>query len=215
MEASYSFMTAGPTFRFELPGGFDPVPELSSPIYNGNGVRDFDFLPPTRDNGVTNNELLAVLEDGNGHNAEFYVWPWDPPQWYLRWILTLGDLYTHLRDEDGPTMAEATVRALTITEDGTGGTPYLLLQDPLKPGIGARPEYRETATFFSSDGGTFVFSFRRPGFLSLGDIVSASGPDAVQLRRGLPFGLELFVRVIDLPTGQKLAETIAASLHEG
>lgn len=150
----FSFLTAGPIFGLELPDDFEPVPETSSPltIDNGHGHRSYDFVPAAFEPAISeDNRLLRKMADREGRTVEFYERPEDPPQWYLRWLLSNGALYTHLREAEGPEWAPIIVANLTIVERG-GMPPVLLPEPPLGRGASSRAGYHERATFASNRG---------------------------------------------------------------
>lgn len=192
-EVEFSFMSAGPRFQLTLPAEFEPVPELNDSLANGMGARGFDYLPEGHSNGIPERyPVIETLSDRDGRQVDLYEWPFDPPQWYLRWHMTKGSLWTHLREEDGAAMAAVTIRALSILEDQTTGLPFLLLEPPLRRAVSTRPGYQELATFVSSSRPNWLLYLRRPGFVSPGKVVQSDvEPDLRVIRVGLPSGIEV------------------------
>lgn len=218
-EAGFSFLVAGPKFRLLLPSDFEPVPSLSSPLRFGKGGRSFDFVPAHRDRGVTEEHRMpGTLKDRVGRSVELYERLGQPPQWYLRWLLGAGALYTHLREEDGVDMAEPIVAALDIVEGDSAGTPFLLLNPPLKSAVLAWPGYQEFATFRSPVRPGWAVVLQRPSFLSPGQTMVAPGGEAggdVILRAGANYGMEVqVVSGTDLLGGEELLNTVLDSLAE-
>jgi hypothetical protein len=149
----FSFLTAGPTFGLDLPDDLDRLPELSAPLAGGYGARSYDFVPAAHDAGMPESRLLRKTTDRDGRTVELYEAVGAPPQWYLRWILSNGALYTHLRDEEGPQRAQTYVASLGIVER-KGLPPFLLPERPLRRAVFAQPGYQEFAIFRSLDGST-------------------------------------------------------------
>jgi hypothetical protein len=194
----FSFLAGGPRFELELPAYFDALPELDSPIFNGISGRSFTFLPQGRDQSVdVDSTFLRALVDAGGRTVEFYERV-DPPQlWWLRWQLSTGALYTHLRSEDGVTMAEKTVGSISVVEDSDTGTPFLLPEAPLSLAASAAPGYQETAMYFSAERGEgWSVTLTRPGFVPAGSIAVAPTDNTgglVVMRAGIGQGVELTV----------------------
>jgi hypothetical protein len=212
-EVIFTFMTAGPRFHFALAGGFDPVGDYSSPLLTGMGFRSFDYLPPSQEPGITEEHtVVRTLMDRDGRAVELSARIGSPPQWYLRWQLSNGALYTHLREEDGPDSADFTVNSLGIVE-GDDGVPFLLPEPPLKRGVSARPGLQEIAAFRSPTG--WSIQLKRPGFINAGQVVQAPGSENVVLRGGTSDGLEVVVfSGTDLKSGQDLMSQTQDSLAQ-
>jgi hypothetical protein len=212
-EAKFSFLTAGPRFGLVLPDDFDTLPDLSSPltIKDGSGARSFDFVARPRDRGVEEpNRLLGTLTDRDGHTVELYERLEAPLQWYLRWILSAGVVYTHLREEDGVERAEQVVASLGIAENG--GAPFLLPERPLGRGVSTRPGYQELAVFRSSRIG-WAIELQRPGFLAKGKVVQFPEGRQVILRAGAAHGIEVTVHAgTDAGAGRQAILAVVESL---
>lgn len=216
----FSFLTSGPPIEFSLPGDFDTLPELSSPLFNGTGGRSFDFVPAVRDEGfLEEGSLLPPLRDGENHVVELFERRVPPKQWYLRWRLGGGSVYTHLREEDGVAFAEVTVGSALVLEGGFTGTPSILPEPPLAIAVSARAGYQEEATFFSRvRGQAWAVTLRRPGFVTKGTIVelpSSESNGATYVRAGAEFGLDITVlgpSESDEP--RDILENILATLRE-
>lgn len=161
--------------------------------------------------------MIGTLPDRDGRIVELYKWPFDPPQWYLRWPLSAGALYTHLRDEDGEEMAEVTVRSLAVEEDLETSLPFLLPEPPLQLAVLARPGYQELATFASQEKPSWGVIFQRPGYLSEGQTVVQPGIDGdpVIVRAGAPFGMEVQVVMGDLAAAKNALDMVLASVSDG
>jgi hypothetical protein len=214
-----SFLTAGPRLQVHVPEDFPRLPMLSSPIANRKGGRSYDFLPASMDDGVTEEtRVLSPLADREGRTVEMYERVGTPPQWYLRWLLTNGTLYTHLREEDGVAVAGETVAALAIIEDETTGLPFLLPESPLRRWVSAVPGYHEEATFDSVTRNA-TLTLQRPGFVAEGQmvVVPAAAPgDRVVLRAGASNGIEarLSIDNREVAAGRELLAGIVDSLVE-
>lgn len=216
MKVDFSFLTSGPTFRCELPDEFDSLPGLSSPVDNGNGGRSFSFVPAFRDDGITEpHDVTDKLMDPQGHQVDLVERLGDPQQWYLRWYLRDGSLYTHLRDTDGVAKAEETLRYVTVDES-SGSLPFLLIEPPFRSAVSGHAGYQEQARYFSAAiGNIWVLEFRRPGFLGPGTLMELPGASQTIVRAGTSFGLEI-VAITDL-SAKKAAEmlmSVVATLRE-
>jgi hypothetical protein len=212
----FSFMSAGPRYELMLPAEFESVPELNDSLANGIGARGFDFLPAGHSNGIPERyPVIETLLDREGRQVDLYQWPFEPPQWYLRWHISKGSLWTHLREEDGAAMAAVTIRALSILEDQTTGLPFLLLEPPLRRAVSTRPGYQELATFVSSVRPNWFVYLRRPGFVSPGKVVQSDvEPDLRVIRVGLPSGIEVQGVGTETTELQGVVMTVAESLTE-
>lgn len=195
MKVAFSFLTAGPRFEVELPSDFEVLPDLSSPltINNGYAARSFDFVPAAWDTGITDNvRLIRTTTDGDGRTVEVFQRDEEPAQWYLRWQLANGALYTHLREEDGVEKAQIVVASLGIVEDGTQAPPFLLPEAPLGHGASARPGYQETVSYRSKTREGWAVILQRPSFLSKGQLLQVPERRAV-FRAGADSGVEVTV----------------------
>ncbi len=212
MKTQFSFLTAGPTFNVTLPDDFEGMPELSSPLYIWDcGGRSYDFIPRERDDRTREDrKLLTVLKGRDGHTVEVYERLDPPRQWYLRWILSSGSLWTHLRDEDGIDRAEPIAANLGIVENG--GLPFLLPSGPIKRDTTTRPGYQEFANFFPR-ASSWTVELQRPGELGEGRVMEV--PGGMIFRAGAGYGIDALVHGGDnADEGRKLAEDTAASLGE-
>ncbi len=170
VDVSFSFLVSGPTFRVLLPDEFEPLPELNSPLYNGVGGRDFTFFPGSRGEAAGDVELLRTLTDRDGRDVELYERIDTPPLWWLRWHLRAGMLYTHLREEDGESMADVTVKSLSIVESDTG-LPVLLAYPPMAVDMVAIRDFEEEAIYFSKDRSTDrSITLRRPSYMEKAEV---------------------------------------------
>jgi hypothetical protein len=213
-KVKFSFLTAGPRFGLALPDDFDALPDLSSPltIKDGSGARSFDFVARARDKGVEEpNRLLRRLTSRGGHTVELYERLEEPQQWYLRWLLASGVLYTHLRGEDGVERADGVVASLGISENG--GAPFLLPEGPLGRGVSTRPGYQELAVFRSSRAG-WAIELQRPGFMAKGKIVQYPEGNQAILRAGASHGIEVIVHAAtDAEAGRRAIVGVVDSLR--
>jgi len=211
---TFSFMTAGPAFSVDLPADFDSLPELASPLLNGNGGREFVFQPYARDQQITNAISLGTIPDGSGRQVEFYQRQNPPLQWYLRWPLIAGALYTHLREEDGPEMGPVTVQSLSVSE-ADSGVPSIVARSPFSFGASLLPDYQESVTFFSSSNGVgWGIRFVRPSLIPNGKVLKGpsetDGLPAV-IRGGLDFDIEVTVFTgTDLTMAQSVFDEVSA-----
>jgi hypothetical protein len=195
VEVGFSLMLSGPRMRTSLPEGFDKLPELSSPISAGFGARSFDFLPHGRDPGISDDYGLAwSAVDSQGNPVELFEPRGSTPQWFLKWSLSRGNLYTHLRSQDEVDQARAVIDGLTIEEEG--GTPFLLLDPPLKSAVSARVGYQETVSFVDDEPAERMATIQRPGYLRRGEMRAVPADQAGEwaaVRAGGPHGLEVIV----------------------
>lgn len=213
-EVRFSFLTAGPTYAVGLPANFEGLPELSTPVSNGVGGREFVFLPTGH--GTTVPDEYPVVNKVVGQDdrtVEVYQWPYDPPQWYLRWPLAQGELWSHLREEDGLEMAQVTAGALTVNE--SADTPFLLLSPPLRSAIGPFPGYQEVAQYLAPSPGWSI-AFRRPSFVQAGSTLMTTDidPDLSMLRSGSTAGLEIQCIGTDLGQLKGIMADVLGSLSE-
>lgn len=209
-QATFSFLTAGPSFGLSLPDDFDDLPELSSPltINHGYGHRSFDFLPAKRDTGAGESlTLIDTLTDRDGRRVDLYERLEPPRQWYLQWHLRNGCLYTHLREEEGPGAARTHVASLAIVERD-GLPPFLLPEPPLAPGASPQPGYQEFA-MFSADRPHWSLMLNRPGYLAAGKVLRQPNTDKVVLRGGARYGVEVIVHGgNEVDTARELMSTV-------
>jgi hypothetical protein len=216
IETRFSFLTAGPAFRLKLPDDFDALPDLSSPltIKDGAGRRSFDFVAHTRDRGIDEaHRVLGTLTGREGRTVQLYERLDSPRQWYLRWILSSGALYTHLREEDGVDRAEPIAAGLGIVENG--GTPFLLLERPLGRGVLNHPGYQELAIYWSTSR-RWVVELQRPGYLAKGKVMRLPDRERAMHRAGASFGIEVTVHSgADVEGGRQLTDAVVNSLAEG
>lgn len=163
----FSFLASGPSFDVELPTYIDRLPELSTPLHNGIGGRSFVFIPQNRDVPPEASSKVEDLVGGDGRPVEFYKRPGAPVLWWLRWPLTAGALYTHLREEDGVQMAQPTASAISVIEDDATGRPFITFTDPLTYAASANPGYLESVYYLSAQQGDgWGLRFQRPSFLA-------------------------------------------------
>jgi hypothetical protein len=214
---AFSFLTSGPKFVLQLAQDFESLPDLSSPVSNGRGGRSFDFVPSERDGGLSADEgtLIGTLTAGDGRAVELYERPERPLLWWLRWPLANGAIYTHLRKEDGLSFSDVTVASVSVVEDQSGGTPFVLLDPPLGFGASTSPGFQERAIWFSSARSTpWSVTLQRPGFVPSGKRYVASG-DFVSFQAGTAFGIDVQVTGSERVESQDLLDTVLASLTEG
>jgi hypothetical protein len=213
VQVQFSFLVGGPQLVVPMPPEFDGTPELSSPLINGVGPRSFDFVPLTRRDGAPQGyTIIQTFSDPAGRRVELYTWPYDaPPQWFLRWLVTNGSVWTHLREEDTPALAAAIVLALNVVESDETGTPFLLPNPPMRSAVSSRPGYQEFATFFSQTRPDWRVTLQRPGYLPEGEVrVLPEGVrDWILVRRGLSDGIEALVRGDDLQEAVDIAAVMA------
>jgi hypothetical protein len=218
-DVSFSFLTSGPRFRVSLPGYFDAVPEMTAPLSNGIGGRAFNFHPTNRVREITGAVYLGTLTDHDGRTVEFHERIEPPTIWLLAWRLSSGALYTHLREEDGPGMADVTVANISVVEAPPGGLPVVLPYPPLEFAASSRAGYHEEASYFSDERGLgWGISFVRPGFTPAGKVMYAPldemAGEAV-VRVGLGSGVEaLVVTGADLAAGQETATMLLDTFTE-
>ena len=213
-ERRFSFLTSGPLVRLELPEDFDDLPELTSPLSVGYGYRSFDFLPAHIDSaGGEGLKLIDTLTDRDGRVVELYERAEPPRQWYLRWILSNGALYTHLREDEGPERATEHVAKLGI-EEREGLPPFLLPESPLANGASARPGYREESVYRSRSNPRRIVVLNRPSYIAANKILRRPGSaDKISLRGGAKHGIEVTVHGgDDLDSARELMSTVLASL---
>lgn len=216
-KTQFSFLTSGPSFKFELPPDLETTPELSSPIVSGVGARDFVFTPGPHgtelaDGLAQDGELLDVLWDKDGRPVNHYRRLDLPLTWWLVWRLSDGCLTTHLREVDGVDQAKVVVASLSIVE---APTPFLLLDSPLRSAAAARPDFVERATFPPTDSGMETIVFQRPGYVADGKVVAFPSDEWIQLRAGTPYGMEIqVISSIDRASAQEALSTVRLSLTE-
>jgi hypothetical protein len=91
------------------------------------------------------------LEDRDGRSVELFERLARPLTWWLRWTLKTGYLMTHIREEDGLDRTTLVAGGLSVVEDDTIGTPFLLPEAPLRSTASAIPGYQEFASFRSAN----------------------------------------------------------------
>jgi hypothetical protein len=147
---------------------------LNAPLYNGVGGRDFTFFPDDRDERAQDSVFVRELTDRDGRPVELYERVDTPPLWWLRWPLSRGALYTHLREEDGEKRAETTARNISVKEN-ENGLPTVLAYPPMALDMTKVRDFGEEATFYSEARGTdWSITLRRPAAMSKGDRYMAS-----------------------------------------
>jgi hypothetical protein len=137
--------------------------------------------------------LISSYRDRDGRQVDLFERDGTPAQWYLRWRLARGNLYTHLREEEGPSKAQSYVASLGIVERDDAG-PFLLPEAPLSRGVVARPGYEEYAIFLPEDGADWEVKIQRPGYVPEGKIMRDPTADDTTLRAGALGRLEISVR---------------------
>jgi hypothetical protein len=218
-DVRFSFLTAGPAYTLQIGDGFDDLPELSSPLWNGRGPRSFDYAPAQRDPGIlaSENRLVEVFQRPSGGTAELHE-RFEPPQlWWLRWPLETGALYTHLREEDGLEMAAKTVAQLDIAGTGPGSPPFLIPNPPLRFAASSAPEFQEVALYFwSRRGPQWGVQLQRPGFTPAGTVLVAPIDDPtapVSMRAGTTLDVDVRVWGEDSTTVEELLGHASESLR--
>jgi hypothetical protein len=215
-KVKFSFLSAGPRFVLDLPDDFETPPELSSPltINNGYAARSFDFVPPARDTGIDEpHRLQRTMRDRGGRTVELYERIEEPRQWYLRWILRNGFLYTHVREEDGLDKVDGIVAGLGIVE-ANASAPFLLPEPPLGRAVSGQPGYQEFASFRSVERGWGVL-LQRPGFIGPGKLMRMPESSKVVYRAGANHGVEVTVVAgEDAAGGRELVTAVAQSLAQ-
>lgn len=215
--APFSFLTTGPTFSLRLPPEFYPLPKLASPllIHDSFGARSFYFNPTSLDGGVARLVYTSQLEAQDGRLVDLYRRVEDPPQWWLRWSLTSGYLYTFLEESDTSEYASTVCSAVRIHDaDADLPTPFLLPDLPLRPAVAPYIGYAESANF-QANSGLVGLSVRRPGFLAEGKSMVTKSGDQVRLRAGAKFGCELTVAAGSLEEVTAVLDLVLDSVTEG
>jgi hypothetical protein len=197
-------------YNLVLPDDFEEVPELSSPV----SARSFDFVRPEHD--VHPPEPIETLEGRDGRHVEVAVLTDDPPQWSLRWELSNGALYTHVRGADGGReRAEIVASSITIRDSACGPGPEIEVHPPLEPSV-SEPPYQQHASFTSLQRKEWTVIIERPSRLPQGKTVVRAGDfGGFSAEKGTDMGLLVSVFV---PTSEEdarsLLEMVAESLQE-
>jgi hypothetical protein len=197
-----------------LPEAFRAQPKLSSPltIDRGTRPRSVDFIPGDQDIGVPGFDRIESRDGSQGREVEVYERLGLTSIWYLRWPLTEGFLYLHLREEDWPGYAGVVVDNLEIVEE-IGAPPFLLPSSPLSVAVSENVGYQEHASFGALEQDWAVF-LRRPGFLRPGQLMEYPDEKAI-LRGGGAFGIEVTVMSsTDRAAGEDLLDLVLESLDE-
>lgn len=213
---TFSFLTTGPNFALRLASDFHPVPKLSSPllIHDSFGARSVYFIPASLDAGVSRLDHLGQLEGRDGRLVDLYRRPEEPPQWWLRWSLTGGFIYTFLEEQDGSEYASTVCAALAIHDaDQELTTPFLFPNPPLRPAVAPFIGYLESASF-QSNSGLVGMSVRRPGFLEEGKTMVRNSGGEVRLRAGAKFGCELSIAAGSLDEATTILDIAMDSITE-
>jgi len=215
MDVTFSFLVSGPTFRLTLPADFDPVPELNAPLFNGIGGRDFTFHPKQRDVPAEDYVFPGTMSDRDGRSIELFERIEPPPIWWLRWPLSAGALYTHLREEDGVEMADVTAASMSVVETDDG-LPFVLPYPPLGVDMVRVNGFAEEVTYFSQQRGPmWNVTLRRPGFLVPGGVEFAPTVNTggrVVITAGIGAGAEAMIVAGEfLSDGEDLATMVMDS----
>lgn len=88
--------------------------------------------------------LLRTLEDPEGRTVEVLRRIGGPPQWFLRRSLATGALYSHLREQDGPTLAEPTIAEMRV-RDSINGLPMIAHDYPFESAVSSRADLHQLA----------------------------------------------------------------------
>lgn len=217
IQASFSFLTAGPRFTLDLPADFGGMPQLSTPIHNGFGGRSLTFIPSALDEPLTDSTLVRTLPAAEGRQAQLFERRGSPVIWFLRWPLAAGALYTHLVEEDGIARAQLIADNLGVVEDDAIGLPFALLEGVLRSAASADLGWHEEALFESTGHQGRAIALRRPSYLAESQVVTI--PDGEQsgfnlVRVGTSFGLEMHVNSRgSLDDAVDVAEWSAGSLR--
>jgi hypothetical protein len=218
VEVTFSFLVSGPMFHVRLPADFDPVPELNSPLYNGVGGRDFTFHPKQRDIAAEGYVFLGTTNDRDGRLVELFERIEPPPIWWLRWPLSAGSLYTHLREEDGADMLAVTASSISVIESADG-LPFVLPYSPLAVDMVRVNGFVEEVSYFSQKRGSrWRVTFQRPGFLLPGQVEvapTANTGGSVLITIGIGAGSEAIIMAGEsLSSGEDVARLISDSFAE-
>lgn len=200
----------------DLPEGVERLPLHSAPLLVAPyGYRSYDFVPFARDAAMEDEHaLVATYADRDGRRVDLFERDGTPAQWYLRWRLQLGHLYTHLRQEEGPDRASRYVASLGIAERADAA-PSLLPEPPLSRGVVARPGYEEYAVFLPEGDAAWEVKVQRPGYVPNGKVMRDPMADHTTLRAGAADGLEVSVRGEGaVEDGRELVERVVASLRQ-
>jgi hypothetical protein len=213
LKTQFSFLLSGPRFTIEMPPDFTGLPILSSPLANGvGGGRSFDFVPTNLDVGIVDEIVsLGTTPDRDGRTVEVIERAGEPAQWYLRWTLVNGLLYTHLRKEDGVEMCAVTAAALSILEDENTGLPLLVPSPPLEMGDMTWPGYQESARWHSPSRPAWAIILRRPGFVRSGKVLVAGVSSEATFRARAPLGVEIQVVADNFEEGRATLDAVLAS----
>ncbi len=187
---------------------------LISPLHNGIGGRSFTFIPARWDVPLDDTDRFDNLTGADGRLVEFHRRRDELPLWWLRWSLSRGSLFTHLREEDGTDMAARTASAVAVTEDEYG-IPFVVISDPLKYAASAAPGYQERINFNHVDRDTPTgLSLSRPGFISPSDVRrTPPNPDGLaQVRTGATHGIEISAWAKSESTALGMAREMERSL---
>jgi hypothetical protein len=209
-EVTFAFLLGGRCYSLILPDDFEALPELSSPV----SARSFDFVRPEHD--VHPPEPIDTLEGRDGRQVEVAVLTEDPPQWSLRWELSNGALYTHVRGADGGReRAEVVASSVTIRDGACGPGPEIEVHPPLEPSV-SEPPYQHHASFTSLERKEWTIILERPSRLPPGKTVVLAGDfGGFSAEKGTEAGLLVSVFV---PTTEEdarhLLEMVADSLRE-
>lgn len=211
--ARFSFLTAGPRYAFDLPDDFDALPNLSTPLsFDGHGGRSFDFVAGNRDRGITEEHTVLRSETSpDGYEVDISERAGDPPQWYLRWRLPTGSVYSHIREEDGVETATPLIASLRIVADA--GLPFLLPEGGLRRAVSTRPGHQELATFFAPRN-DWAVEFKRPGYVPAGKVMRVPRSGAIY-RAGVPADIEVTVYPReDVEGGRRLVDRIVGTFGD-
>jgi hypothetical protein len=209
-EFTFAFLLGGRCYSLILPDDFEALPELSSPV----SARSFDFVRPEHD--VDPPDPIDSLEGRDGRQVEVAVLTEDPPQWSLRWELSDGALYTHVRGADGGReRAEVVASSITIRDGACGPAPEIEVHPPLEASA-SEPPYQENASFTSLQRKEWTVIIERPSRLPPGKTVVRAGDfGGFSAEKGTEMGLLVSVFV---PTTEDdargLLGMVADSLQE-
>lgn len=215
------FLMSGPPFEIEVPSSLHPVPQIVSPLdITGSGTgRECAFVPAQLDQGLAP-ELFDRLDDLEGCDGRWVeAWPRnDGEMWFLRWPLTAGLVYVHIRVEDGfESSAQEIVSNLHIYEDAAG-IPTVTPDAPLARMASREQGYMEVITFFETDGDHIEGSvdISRPGSLARGAETvkhSVVNPGKIDLIRGGPGNIDIRVSgALEEDAARQINQAIESSL---
>jgi hypothetical protein len=220
--ARFNFLSSGPVWSCELPGGMDQLPtDVGTSVGQSNGnVRMFAGHSPIVDEAMFNGPDLVHTEQvtgQRGRRVDIFARAGVPPVWFARWDLKRGSLVTHLAPEERFTTLPTFLEHVDVVETRDGRI-TLLLSGPLQFSVRREPASQDLVYFGKlrdarNPNKWFGWGvlFRRPGAVPKGatQVNEEKNPSTQRLHSQVVVGSDAG---IDVQVGGEIASSEARTL---